>query len=596
MLSTMDPFQKSFFVFLFVAILAFAFYIRVDHFERWLHFELDQARDAIVIDGGFAGDFWDLPLLGPKAGGTFLRLAPAFYYLEYVSGLIFGQKPAGIAFFVPILGVCLLPLLYLLFRRAHSAWESLGLMALASVSMYMVLYARFAWNPNLLPFFLTLGFYALLRAVPVDEKHRTVWFLVATFALMLATQMHFLAFLAVPIIVAAFLLLKRARFSWQAWTGAIAIIIFLSLPVILNELRTGGANTGEFFAAITEKSTKEQHNLIEKGIRDISEFGLASVVILTGSESATFPKVLVNAEAWGTVCDAKCDKGKLLGVLGVLFFLLGTASLCRGWWRARDRQVSDFYLLAMIWLGVSFILYLPLAYAVAPRFYLLSAPLFFIMLGSIYTNIVPGTGKIKHGVFVLLIIILVILNYLYLDQRYTELVKAPFNPVLSAPDRVLKERTRVTLEQQTIISYFLRERYRETGKVLYLTSEPQYKRALKYMLEREHIPMSGFNAANLYREGLYYLVLRTGGNIETNYAKYLDRFDVIQVTQFGTLSLVELRPKEEFIVGDRQDLNVPAKQATSKAPPRYTWREFFTPGAGEFSEDEVESEITTDAN
>lgn len=240
-------------------------------------------------------------------------------------------------------------------------------------------------------------------------------------------------------------------------------------------------------------------------------------------------------------------------------------------------------------------LYLPLAYAVAPRFYLLSAPLFFIMLGSIFANIIPGSGKIKNGAFFVVIVILCILNYLYLDQRYTEMLKAPFNAVESAPDRILKERARVTFEQQTIISYFLRERYRETGHVLYLTSEPQHKRALKYILERENIPMSGFNSTNLYRQGLYYLVLRTGGNIEANYAKYLERFDVIQVTPFGTLTLIELKPKEAFIIGERQDLNVPAKPADSKAPPRYTWREFFTPGASEFREDEGENEAI-DAN
>jgi 4-amino-4-deoxy-L-arabinose transferase-like glycosyltransferase len=591
----MQPFSKYLFWLAFVAIVVFAFYIRVDHFERWLHFELDQARDAIVIDEGFQGSFWDLPLLGPKAGGTFLRLAPDFYYLQYVSGLIFGENPSGIAFFVPILGVCLLPLLYLLFRRVFSPWESLGLMALASVSVYMTLYARFAWNPNLLPFFLTLGFYALLRAVTLDEKYRTAWFLLAALGLGLATQMHFLAFLAVPVIVGAFLLLKRARFSWQAWGGALLIVFFLYLPMALNEIRAGGTNTSEFFGAITEKSTKEQHTLVEKEIRNVSEFGLASVVILTGSESATFPNVLVNERVWGTICDAKCDKGKLLGSAGILFFLAGGLSLLVGWWRARDRKQSDFYLLALIWLGVTFVLYLPLAYAIAPRFYLLSAPLFFIMLGSIFANIIPGTVKIKQGAFFIVIVILCILNYLYLDQRFTELEKAPFNAVESAPDRILKERARVTLEQQTIISYFLRERYRETGKVLYLTSEPQHKRALKYLLERENIPMSGFNNANIYRQGLYYLVLRTGGNIEANYAKYLDRFEVAQVTPFGTLTLIELRPKEEFIIGERQDVNIPAKEAISKAPPRYTWREFFALDGSQFREDESENESTNDA-
>ncbi len=70
-------------IFLLAAIILVGVFLRAYNFSDWLHFELDQARDARVIDEGLKGSFLDLPLLGPKAAGTALRLPPGFYYLEY---------------------------------------------------------------------------------------------------------------------------------------------------------------------------------------------------------------------------------------------------------------------------------------------------------------------------------------------------------------------------------------------------------------------------------------------------------------------------------------------------------------------------------
>ncbi|MEK7181743.1 MAG: glycosyltransferase family 39 protein, partial [Patescibacteria group bacterium] len=143
-----------------ILIVAFGFSLRAYHFSDWLHFELDQARDARVIDAALSGGPGELTLLGPKAGGTFLRLAPGFYYLQYVSGIIFGGTPSGIAMVVLILSVLSIPLFYFLSRRFFSEWISLGLTLLFAASPFMVMYGRFAWNPNLIPFFTLLGFYA----------------------------------------------------------------------------------------------------------------------------------------------------------------------------------------------------------------------------------------------------------------------------------------------------------------------------------------------------------------------------------------------------------------------------------------------------
>lgn len=572
----MDFLKKYGFAIAFIGVLLLGFGLRFYNFGPWLHFELDQARDARVADAAFEGSFPDLPLLGPKAGGTFLRLAPGFYYLQYLSGLVFGQDPVGIALFVAVFSFLSLPFFYLLMRRVFPRAESLGLTAVFAASVYVVLYGRFAWNPNLLVFFTIFGFYALLRAVDQQEAHRTRWFLLAAFSLALSTHFHFLAFLGVPTIVAAFLILKRARFTWKAWLGALLIAGVLYLPMVLNEIEAGWTNTQEFLGAITEKSSKENHNLIEKGIRNVSEYSQNGVVVLTGFEGSTLPAVIVQPDEFGTVCDAKCDRGKWYGVLGALFFLAGVLSFVGAWWRARDRQVSDFYLLAILWLGVSFMLFLPLSYGIAPRFYLLVTPLFFIMLGTLSAALRKRIGEKRYrALFWLIIGLLILSNLTFLHTRFSELGRAATENVNSAPDRILKEQIRVTLEQQQAVVAFFKERQEKTGYPIYMFSDPQYRRALKYLMERSGIQNDVLGFSGIYRQGEYYLVLRQRGDFESALRKYRTNYEVGEFRAFGTLMVIQMTPKPEAIAGERQDFSIVEKPADSKAPPRYTWREFF---------------------
>lgn len=372
-----------------IAIIGLGFFLRTYHFSDWLHFELDQARDARVIDDALSGGPGELTLLGPKAGGTALRLAPGFYYLEYASALIFGGTPAGMAALVMIFSVLSLPLFYLLIRRFFPRQLSLGLMLLFAVSEYAVMYGRFAWNPNLIPFFSLLGFYALLQSVDHEEPKKSKWFLISVFSLTLATHFHFLAFLALPAILVIFLIIRRPRFSWKTWVMAGAVALVLYTPLLLNEMETGGMNTREFFQAVTEKSNNEKHSLIEKALRDVSEHGLAGMVITTGFEGGTFPAIVIPGQnEWiGWACDSRCDKGKWYGVAATAVFLVSLFFLAWYWWRAAERRQSDFLLLCGIWFGVTFILFLPLAYDIAPRFFLLSLPLFFVFIGLILLSL-----------------------------------------------------------------------------------------------------------------------------------------------------------------------------------------------------------------
>ena len=223
-----------------LAILVLGGFLRTHHFTDWLHFELDQSRDARVVDHAVTGGPGELTLLGMKAGGTSLRLGPGFYYAEYLSALVFSETPSGMAAFIPILSVASIALLYLFARRLFGTLISLGLALLFSVSAFLVMYGRFAWNPNPIPFFSLLGFYALLRSVTPGSRHPGRWFVLSAFSIGFATHLHFLAFVALPAVAFVFLAIRRPRFSWKAWAGAVAAFLVFYIPVILNEVETNG--------------------------------------------------------------------------------------------------------------------------------------------------------------------------------------------------------------------------------------------------------------------------------------------------------------------------------------------------------------------
>ena len=202
-----------------VVIVAVGFFLRAYHFGDWLHYQLDQARDFKIISSAVKYGPGELPLQGPRAAGSFLRLGPWFYYLEYFSALFFGNTPAGSALVIVLFNLVTIPLFYLFIRYFFKKELALGLTGLFAASLFLVVYSRFAWNPNLLLFFILLLFYSLLKIT--DERvKRKGWWLISSFgALAFIASLHFVALVTMPIIAGIYLLITRPRIAWQWWLG-----------------------------------------------------------------------------------------------------------------------------------------------------------------------------------------------------------------------------------------------------------------------------------------------------------------------------------------------------------------------------------------
>lgn len=643
-------FKKNKLAIIFIAILALGFFLRAFKFNDWMHYQLDQARDFKVIHAAIKYGPGELPLQGPKAAGnvmiksegsdiaddkTTLRLGPLFYYMEYVSALIFGDSPAGSITIILIFSFLTLPLFYIFIREFFSQKISIALMAIFSVSIFFVTYSRFGWNPNLMPFFMLAFMYSLLQVTNEKEKclNRTLnfvknlknysrfhenkflikiekvvekisnhfndnpkkqkgwWLMTASICLAFLGQMHFLAFTIAPVIAIAYFALTRPRVALKYWLGAITVFIFLNIPLIINDIKTDGENSKAFVAAILKKSDvdtsegdeedessevkkdEKVHSLIEKLVKNTSEHSRYNWMILTGNQRAELPEISDN----DIKCDQNCKSGFFRGIVSFIIMFCGLVAGVLLYFKEKEKDKKNFLILCLFWLGGNFLVYATLAYDLAPRFFLLSGPLVLALWGMVLKFAIQSEKKNFQIIVWTITLIFVVSNLFFVFSYFNELSQARNNPDLEIKtDYILKEKNRMTLGQMEEVTEYMVKRHQANGYPIFIDAQAEFKRAFWERIDvlgipREHI------SDHIYREGNYFVIIRTQSNQKKYLEDFVDDFDVIDTEVFGTLTLYELRSKVESVTDERL---VPEPEErdpkfSSSAQVRYLWRQIF---------------------
>lgn len=590
------PSSKRIYPVLLMLVLVVGIFLRTYNFSDWMHFELDQARDAKVVDLAVEHGAGNLPLLGPKAAGSFLRLGPIFYYFEYLGAKIFGDSPAGLASLNLIFSVLAMPLFYLFVRRYFDRRISVILFFIFSTSLFLIMYSRFAWNPNSLPFFVLLTLYALLRSVDAAEKKKGCWLVVGAASLAIASQLHFVALMAISTVVAAFLLSKRPRINWKYWLAAAAVIVFFYIPPIINDIKTGGDNIKEFEKIFIKKSDSGGNSLIEKAVRDYTESAKGYFLMATSNQQAELPKLNQTGRSFDVSCDKGCRANLGWGAAAFIFFTSGIVILIFRifiFWKREEHIRKDFIILVGLWFGISSTIFLPIAYDFAPRFFLIVAGLPIIFLGIILETIkdLISSKKASWVIIALVVLAASYSNMAAVSRRFSELERAPFENFEIATDVILKERDRTTLEQQYLITDYIENIYMENKYPVYVNSESFYRRAFLYHLDRRGIANDDFRnsqiAKKVYRNGNYFLVYPVNSNLESRTEKYLESYEIVEEKTFGTMLVIRLIPKEAAINDTEQEFG-PEKKARSASgvPVRCRWNEILD----KCNPDELENE------
>lgn len=231
-------------------IISLGIFLRFYNFHEWLPYRGDQPRDAqlvgLVLDGKSP-----LPLMGPNMNYTGsteaqkFHLGPIYYYFQIISGYIFGNYPDKFAYPDLFFSVLSIPLFYFFLKRYFTQNLSLAIAGMYAISEYFIKLGRFAWNTNLIPFFVLLFLLSLGEFIEKKEKIAWLWVIALGISLGIGFQLH--AILIVLFSIVSFFVFiwtfRENPIVWKKWAVVLVVILLLNCVQIYTEIRTNFTNT-----------------------------------------------------------------------------------------------------------------------------------------------------------------------------------------------------------------------------------------------------------------------------------------------------------------------------------------------------------------
>lgn len=230
-----------------------------------LHFDVDEATHTQIITNIF--EKFDLVAKGPPASSGETLYHGAFYYYLYLPfGIIGNGNPLYLSIFTIILSIASIPLLYLALERAFGGRVAFFSTIFYGLSSSVILYSRWIWNPNSIPFFFILALFALSR---INEKRGT-YLVLLFFAISCISQLHFGSMLLPVLILLLLPWLLKMKFGLKAWMVAICAFLIPWLPTIYYEI----ISNFELLRGLLHMSdgTRESLTLIDRIMRSYNYF------------------------------------------------------------------------------------------------------------------------------------------------------------------------------------------------------------------------------------------------------------------------------------------------------------------------------------
>jgi hypothetical protein len=195
------------------------------------------------------------PLLGTQITDGAARLpGPAFLYLLAVP-LWLWRAPEAQYLFVELLGAITVVVHWQALRRPLGERVAFATALLVACSPWSALYADRTWNPNVLPFFVTVG---MLAAVRIREEPTSRWGIAFFPVLAVMPQLH----MAAPVAWAGLVVVAgRAvgRMPRRHLLAGLALAALLYVPLAIHELQTGFENLRHIAAETVGRQGGERH-------------------------------------------------------------------------------------------------------------------------------------------------------------------------------------------------------------------------------------------------------------------------------------------------------------------------------------------------
>lgn len=569
--------KKQAAIIIVAVVMAGGFLVRAYNFHDWLYFKMDQARDANIIGYAITNGPEHLPLLGPRAGATevsngYLRLGPAFYYFQYLSGKIFNSTdPEIFAYPDLFFSILTIPLLYFFSRLYFRRKISIFVILMYSFSFIIIQYSRFAWNPNSLLFFTLLGFYGLLKFLRSEKlKSKVGWMAVWAVGTAVGSQLHFLGFFCLPAIsflviffrlkpwrLAELIKLKSYFLAKRVLIYLITVIAVFSIiysPVIISDVIRQGENTKNFLEAFSTKPGKKP--LGEK--------------ISSSLDSQT--------KYYCLIATSECYKRKVKDNIGfsfltALIMISALIALVGKIKKEKDKNRRDFLHLLAIWFGIFFLIAIPLYASLRPRFFIAVFPIPFILLGITFEFLEKKLALRGKYLTVIIATAIIGLNVRGTAAWFKEQSESQKRDLNIDRTLILKNQDGVTLGQMERAAGYMYEN-RNPGGILYFYVKQEHIAPFKYLFSQKNDPSliySTVNKGDSIAEPYFIIVPspKDEGYIKEDFGaniQILDKFDVGQIFVYRVNPGFAQKPKK------RESESI--EKATSLSD-RVFWRDIF---------------------
>ena len=456
-------FNKNWHVYALAAIMLVAFFVRTWELADTLYFKMDQARDATIAKNTFEEGPGMLPLLGPRAAGTFLRLGPVFYYFQYLSTVFSGSvEPHVMVFPEILLSLLTIPLLFYFLRQFFRRGTSVVVTGLFSLSFLVTQYARFAWNPNQTTFWGLLFLLGIYKPSIAENKNQAGWWLLAAaIGYGVVSQLHFSALLALPLVALAFWIFYRpAKIKNWFWAGAVAIMALFYTPMLLSELITDWDNATQFEYALGAKS--KEYPPMEKAEQSLRLHGMYQSLALT---------------SYGNVED---------NIFIYFFIIFSALAVWRGvslWKNEPDKKRRAFLFLVLCLFLVFGLFYTKLAFTVLkPRFWLPTIVIPYVFLSLIFEWLYRTGHKKRGRVFVALICVFLLATNLFAIGYWYDSLANQKEDERFDRKLVLKQNNLVTMKHMKSAADYMVSKSNQTGKQICFHTEGEYRSPYEYIL------------------------------------------------------------------------------------------------------------------
>lgn len=400
--------NKTFLILL--AIVAVGIFLRTYHFHDWLVFNLDQIRDAVLVEKVIAGEIpW--PLLGPHMNHTEFQMGPVYYYFQIFSAKIFGIRPESFAYPDLFFSLLSIPLFYFFLRRYFSEKASLAFSALYVFSFYALTYSRFAWNSNSIPFFSLLFLLSLHEFLTEKEKTRWFWVLLGGIASGVGVQLHAILLILMPItFLAVFVFtIKSSRKAWIKCLAMLALALFINSGQIASEMKTGFSNSKLFLSTLGDKTGNEKNGPIKKFEMNIDCHVQSNANIIASLGNSNDCDFFYTKEIAGGK-NGRLKKMETLPYIAVVVFstafsLLGYAFLIYFFRKEKDKKRKYFLGLIILYSALSFLVLLPVGNDLRPRYFMHVFFIPFLFLGLFYFFLAKTKLKKYSKLFLILFLL-----------------------------------------------------------------------------------------------------------------------------------------------------------------------------------------------